>query len=140
MCSNEPGLWISYTETRAVYKSEAFCFHISFCSYPYLWSRVLNNDRKSSIPSTGARNNFLQKVRGLYLLDKVKITDICQSLNIKPLLLRIEQLQLRWYDHETQIFHERTAKQLIDALPSGKRPRGRPRTRIEAVKKQYSFF
>ena len=25
--------------------------------------------------------------------------------------------------------HERTAKQLIDALPSSKRPRGRPRTR-----------
>ena len=29
----------------------------------------------------------------------------------------------------TRMSHERTAKQLMDALPSGKRPRGRPRTR-----------
>ena len=42
---------------------------------------------------------FLRKVRGLSLLDKVKSTDIRQSLNIEPLLLRIERLQLRWYGH-----------------------------------------
>ena len=65
--------------------------------------------------------------RGLSLLDKVKTTDICQSLNIEP--LRIEQSQLHWYGHVTQMSHERTAKQLIDALSSGKSPRGRPRTR-----------
>ena len=52
--------------------------------------------------------------RGLYLLDKVKTTDICQSLNIEP--LRIEQSQLHWYGHVTQMSHERTAKQLMDAL------------------------
>ena len=71
---------------------------------------------------------FLRKVRDLSLLDKVKSTDICQSLNIEPLLLRIEQSQLRWYGHVTRISHEHTAKQLMNALPSGKRPRGQPRT------------
>ena len=68
--------------------------------------------------------SFLRKVRGLFLLDKVKSTDIRQSLNIEPLLLCIEQSRLRWYDHVTRMSHERTAKQLMDALPSGKRPRG----------------
>ena len=38
---------------------------------------------------------FLQKVRGLSLLDKIKSTDIRQSLNIEPLLIRIERSQLR---------------------------------------------
>ena len=71
---------------------------------------------------------FLQKFRGLSLLDKVKSIDFRQSLNIEPLLLRIERSQLRWYGHVTQMSHERTAKQLMDAFPSGKRPRGRPRT------------
>ena len=40
---------------------------------------------------------FFRKVRGLSLLDKVKSINICQSLNIEPVLLRIEQSQLRWY-------------------------------------------
>ena len=71
----------------------------------------------------------LRKVRGLSLLDKIKNTNIRQSLNIKPLLLRIERSQLRWYGHVTQMSHEQTAKQLINAFPSGKMPRGRPRTR-----------
>ena len=36
-CSNAPTLPIGCTETRAVYKRKAFCFQISFCSYPHLW-------------------------------------------------------------------------------------------------------
>ena len=90
---------------------------------------MLSNDRKNKIPSAGGRNGFLAKIRGLSLLDKVKSTNIRQPLNMEPLLLRIERSQLRWYSHVTLISHERTAKQLMDALPSGKRPRGRPRNR-----------
>ena len=58
-----------------------------------------------------------------------KSIDIRQSLNIEPLLLRIERSQLLWYGHVTRMSHERTAKQLMDAFRSGKGPRGRPRTR-----------
>ena len=76
-----------------------------------------------------AEMGFLQKVRGLFLLDKFKSTDIRQSLNDEPLLFLIERSQLRWYGHVTRMSHERTAKQLMNALPSGKRSRGRPRTR-----------
>ena len=72
---------------------------------------------------------FLRKVRGLSLLDMVKTTDIRQPLNIKPLLLRIERSQMRWHVHVTRMSHKRTAKQLVDALPSGKRSRRRPRNR-----------
>ena len=61
------------------------------------------------------------KVRGISLLDKVKSTDIRQSLNIEPLLLRIERSQLPWYGHVTRMSHEQTAKQLMDALPNGKK-------------------
>ena len=73
-----------------------------------------------------AEMGFLRKVRSLSLLDKVKSTD---TLAIEPLLLRIERSKLRWYGHVTRMSHERTAKQLMDALPRGKRPRERSRTR-----------
>ena len=45
---------------------------------------------------------FLQKVRGSFLLDKVKSIDIRQSFNIEPLPLRIERSLLGWYGHVTQ--------------------------------------
>ena len=76
-----------------------------------------------------AEIGFLRNVRGLSLLEKIKSTDMRQSLNIGPLLLHIKQLQLPWYGHVTRMSHERTAKQLMDALLSGKRPRRRARTR-----------
>ena len=67
-----------------------------------------------------AEMDFVQNVRSLYLIDKDKSTDISQSLNITPLLLLIEQSQLRWYGHVTRMSHKRTAKQLLDTLPSEK--------------------
>ena len=60
-----------------------------------------------------AEKDFLRKVRGSSLFEKVKSTDICQYLNIDPLLLCIEQWQLRWYGHVTRMSHEQTAMQLM---------------------------
>ena len=51
-----------------------------------------------------AELGFLQKVRGLFRFEKVKSTDIRQSLNIKPLLIRVERSQLRSYGHATRMF------------------------------------
>ena len=65
---------------------------------------------------------FLRRISGLTLLDKVKNADICKSLKIKSLLLRLKRSQLRWYGNVTRMSQERTA-------PIGGRPRGRPRTR-----------
>ena len=45
----------------------------------------------------------LRKVIGSFLHDMTKSTDIYQSLDIEPLLLLIEQSQLRWYGHVTQM-------------------------------------
>ena len=84
--------------------------------------------KRVRIQVQAAKIGFLQKVRGLCLFDNVKSIDIHQSLNIKPILFCIERLQLRWYGHVTRMFHKQSAKQLMDALSGGKRPRGQPRT------------
>ena len=66
-----------------------------------------------------AEMEFLRKIRGLTLLDKVKSADIRKSLNIESLLLRLERSQLRWYEHVTRMPQQRTAKKLLFSPPIG---------------------
>ena len=84
-----------------------------------------------------AEMGFLRNDSSLSLLNKVKITDIGESVNIEPLLPRIQRLLLRWHGHVTRMSHEQTAQQLMEwslsrpfsTLLSGKRPRERLKTR-----------
>ena len=50
------------------------------------------------------------------------------KLNVEP-LLGIERSQRRWFGHVSRMPHERLARQVLLAVTTGKRPRGRPRTR-----------
>ena len=75
-----------------------------------------------------AEMGFLRRISGLTLLDKVKSANICKSLNIESLLLRLERSQLRWYGHMTRMYQERTTKKLLCSTPIGRRPGGRPIT------------
>ena len=43
-----------------------------------------------------AEMGMLRRISGVTLLHKVKSADICESLNIESLLLRLERPQLRW--------------------------------------------
>ena len=52
-----------------------------------------------------------------------------RSLNIEPLLLRIERSQLRWFGLASRMPQERLPKQALHAKANGRRPVGRPRTR-----------
>ena len=54
---------------------------------------------------------------------------IRKSLNIEPLLLRIERSQLRWFGHVSRMPQKRLPKQALHAKANGRRPVGRPRTR-----------
>jgi len=57
---------------------------------------------------------FLQRIEGVMLFNKVRSSEILKSLNIEPLLLRIERSQLT-----------------LLAKVKGKRPVGRPQIRWE---------
>ena len=46
---------------------------------------------------------FLRRIEGVTLFNKVRSSDIQKSLNIEPLLLRIERFQLRWFDHVSRM-------------------------------------
>ena len=60
-------------------------------------------------PLQAAKMYFLQKVAGLFLLDKVQSTEICQFVNIERPLLSIERLQLRLFGYVKRMSRKQTA-------------------------------
>ena len=52
-----------------------------------------------------------------------------KPLNIKPLLLRIERSQLKWFGHVSRMPQKRLPKQALLAKANGRRPVGRSTTR-----------
>ena len=56
---------------------------------------------------------FLRKIKGVTLFNEVRSSDIRKSLNIEPLLLRIERPQLRCFGHVSRMPQERLLKQAL---------------------------
>ena len=65
-------------------------------------------------------------IEGVTLFNKVRSSEIRKSLNIEPLLLRIESSHLRWFGHVSRMPHEKLPKQSLFAKANGKTP---PKTR-----------
>ena len=76
-----------------------------------------------------AEMSFLRRVAGFSLRDRVRSSVIRRGLGVEPLLLRIERSQLRWLGHLTRMPPGRLPGEVFRACPTGRRPRGRPRTR-----------
>ena len=49
---------------------------------------------------------FLRRIEGVTLFNKVRSSKIRKSLNIEPLLLRIERSQLRWFGRVSRMSQE----------------------------------
>ena len=90
-----------------------------------LW--VVTERTRSRIQA--AEMSFLRRVAGLSLRDRVRSSAIREELGVEPLLLRVERGQLRWLGHLVRMPPERLPGVVFRACPTGKRPRGRPRTR-----------
>ncbi|KAK3550483.1 hypothetical protein QTP86_030724 [Hemibagrus guttatus] len=77
-----------------------------------------------------AEMSFLRRVAGCSLRDKrVRSSVTREELGVEPLLLHIERGQLRWLGHLFRMPPGRLPGEVFRACPTGKRPRGRPRTR-----------
>ncbi|KAK3556338.1 hypothetical protein QTP70_007102 [Hemibagrus guttatus] len=76
-----------------------------------------------------AEMSFLRRVAGRSLRDRVRSSVTREGLGVEPLLLHIKRGQLRWLGHLLQIPPGRLPGEVFRACPTGKRPRGRPRTR-----------
>ncbi|KAK3564250.1 hypothetical protein QTP86_011970 [Hemibagrus guttatus] len=76
-----------------------------------------------------AEMSFLRRVAGSSLRDRVRSSVTREELGVEPLLLHIERGQLRWLGHLFRMPPGHLPGEVFRACPTGKRPRGRPRTR-----------
>jgi hypothetical protein len=76
-----------------------------------------------------AEMSFLRRVAGLSLRDRVRSSVIRRELGVDPLLLHVERSQMRWFGHLIRMPPGRLPGEVFRARPTGRRPRGRPRTR-----------
>uniref|UniRef100_A0AAV2LL43 Reverse transcriptase domain-containing protein n=1 Tax=Knipowitschia caucasica TaxID=637954 RepID=A0AAV2LL43_KNICA len=73
--------------------------------------------------------SFLRRVAGRSLRDRVRSSVTREELGVEPLLLHVERNQLRWLGHLFRMPPGRLPGEVFRARPTGRRPRGRPRTR-----------
>jgi len=59
-----------------------------------------------------AEKEYLRRVKGVTLRDKVRSCDIRKTLNVEQ-FLRIERSQLRWFGHVSRMSHVRLARQVL---------------------------
>ncbi|CAM4686216.1 unnamed protein product [Leuciscus chuanchicus] len=90
-------------------------------------SAVMRSMTRSRIQA--AEMSFLRRVAGRSLRDRVRSSVTREELRVEPLLLHIERGQLRWLGHLFRMPPGRLPGKAFRARPTGRRPRGRPRTR-----------
>ena len=90
-----------------------------------LW--VVTETTRSRVQA--AEMSFLRRVAGLSFRDRVRSSVIREELGVDPLLLHVERSQMRCLGHLVRMPPGRLPGEVFRARPTGRRPRGRPRTR-----------
>ena len=84
---------------------------------------------RMSLRVQAAEMGFLHMVARVSLRDRVRSSAIQEGLVVETLLLCVERSQLRWFGHLMRMPPGRLPREVFLARPTGRRPRGRPRTR-----------
>lgn len=72
--------------------------------------------------------SYLHWESGLFLRDRVRSLVIWEGPGLEPLLLCVERSQMRWLGHLGRMLPGRLPAEVFRAHPTGRRPRGKPRT------------
>ena len=86
-----------------------------------------SNQQTPILPSSKMR--FLLRIQRVTLFNRMRSSEVRKSLNIEPLLLRIETFQPRCFGHVNRMPQERLPKQALLAKANSRRPVGQLRTR-----------
>ena len=87
---------------------------------------VMTERTKSRVQA--AKMGFLCRVAGAGVRDRVKRSAIWEGLGVELLLLCVERRQLSWFGHLMRMPQWHLPREVFLACPTGRRPRGRPRT------------
>ena len=72
---------------------------------------------------------FHRRVASVSLRDRVRNSVIREGLGVELQLLCVERSQLRWFGHLVRMPPGRFPREVFQACPAGRRPRGRSRIR-----------
>ena len=97
---------LSKTATLSIFKT----IFIPILAYGHE-SSVMTKRVRSQLQASEMR--FLRRIEGVTLFDKVCSSEIQKSLNIEPLLHRIERSQLGWFGQVNRMPLERLPKQAL---------------------------
>lgn len=118
MCNSKLSRDAKLTIFRSLYRSTLTYGHEAW---------ILNQRTRSRIQAAEMR--FLRRIVGVTRMDRIRNEDIRQDLGVEALLLTVEKSQMRWLGHVLRMAPDRLARMALDAVPDGRRPVGRPRTR-----------
>lgn len=68
---------------------------------------TLTRDKKNE---REVSSNFLTKVKEVTWMDRIRNDDVGQELEVKAVIKRIEDNQLKWFSHISKVANERPAK------------------------------
>ena len=90
-------------------------------------SWTLTSKTRSQIQATEMK--ALRLIKGITRRDKIRNEDIRRELGVESILDFVERGQLRWFGHVKRMDHERYPKRMLEWIPQGRRPAGRPKKR-----------
>ncbi|CAM1319476.1 Uncharacterised protein r2_g2780 [Pycnogonum litorale] len=61
---------------------------------------------------------FLGRISGLTMLDRVRSSEIRETLQVEPIVLQIERSQLRYYGHVMRMSSDRIANKVLKTHPT----------------------
>ena len=79
---------------------------------------------------------MLRSIAGVRWEDMVRNVDIRERLRQPPVSLKLRRARMKWFGHVERMGEERQVKRVMSAEISGRRTRGRPRTRWKDVIKR----
>ena len=77
--------------------------------------RTMTEKVRSQVQASEMR--FLQRIEEVTLFNMVSSSEIKKSLNIVPLLLRVDRFQLRWFGHVSRTPQKKLPKQVLAYFP-----------------------
>ena len=93
------------------------------------WALTRTEERRLDAFEMG----MLRSILGVRWDDFVRNVDIREMLCQVPVSLKLRRARMKWFGHVERMGEDRQVKRIMQVEMSGRRPRGRPRTRWKDV-------
>ncbi|XP_063613758.1 uncharacterized protein LOC134786991 [Penaeus indicus] len=83
---------------------------------------------------------MLRRIKGVTLRERERSTDIRRELGVSDINEKVKEIRMRWYGHVKRREEGHPAKEAMESIVPGRRPRGRPNKRWRENVEDMSHF